>query len=90
MALRWKTKENLQQLEQELRSHPMVAARLSHQRDKFAAEHLVKNFVWGTPLPDQGWAATATARQIKFVYDQLHDQVTKKAPSKKEAEKKEE
>jgi hypothetical protein len=71
MALQMKTKDYLEQLEQELRAHPMVAARLSHKRDMFAAEAAVKNYVWGEPFPDQGWAGTGTARQIKFVYDQL-------------------
>jgi hypothetical protein len=71
MALHIETKEHMEQLEQELRAHPMVAARLSHKRDMFAAEAAVKNFVWHEPFPDPGWAGTATARQIKFVYDQL-------------------
>ncbi len=81
MALHMKTKEELeqeqlareesQQLEQELRAHPMVAARLSHKRDMFAADALVKNYVWDVPLADQGWAGTGTARQIRSVYDQL-------------------
>ena len=65
------TKEELEQLERELRADPMVAARLRHMRDKFAADAVVKNLVWGEPLPDQGWAGTATARQIKYVFDQL-------------------
>ena len=71
MALHMKTKEHLEQLEQELRAHPMVAARLSHKRDMFAAEAAVRNYVWGEPFPDQGWAGTGTAKQIKFAYDQL-------------------
>jgi len=71
MTLRIKTKQELEQLEQELRAHPMVAARLNHKRDMFAAEAAVKNYVWGEAFPDPGWAGTATARQIKFVYDQL-------------------
>lgn len=71
MAVTIKTKEYSQQLEQKLRAHPMVAARLSHKRDMFAADAAVKNYVWGEPFPDQGWAGTATARQIKYAYDQL-------------------
>jgi hypothetical protein len=71
MALHMRTKEDLEQLEKDLRAHPMVAARLSHKRDMFAAEAAVKNYVWNEPFPDQGWAGTATARQIRFVYDQL-------------------
>jgi hypothetical protein len=71
MALHMKTKDDLEQLEQQLRTHPMVAARLSHKRDMFAAEAAVKNYVWGEPFPDQGWAGTATARQIKYAFDQL-------------------
>jgi hypothetical protein len=71
MALHVKTKESLEQLEQELRAHPMVAARLGHKRDMFAAEAAVRNYVWDEPFPDPGWAGTGTARQIKFAYDQL-------------------
>lgn len=71
MALQIKTKKRLEELEQQLRAHPMVAARLGHKRDMFAAEAAVKNYVWGEPFPDPGWAGTATARQIKFAYDQL-------------------
>jgi hypothetical protein len=78
MALYLNTPENLKKLEEELRAHPMVAARLNHKRDMFAAEALVKNFVWGKPLADQGWAGTGTARQIKSVYDELEEKHTKK------------
>jgi hypothetical protein len=74
MALHTKTKEELEHLEQELRAHPMVAARLNHLRDKFAADALVKNYVWGESMADPKWINTATARQIKFVYDQLTKQ----------------
>lgn len=71
MALHIRTTAHLEQLEKELRAHPMVAARLSHKRDMFAAEAAVRNYVWGEPFPDQGWAGTGTARQIKFAFDQL-------------------
>jgi len=59
------------QLEQELRAHPMVAARLSHKRDMFAAEAAVKHFVHGEPFPVNTWAGSATAQQVKIAYDEL-------------------
>ena len=58
-------------MRQVIAAHPMVAARHGHKRDMFAAEAAVKNYVWNEPIPDQGWAGTATARQIKFVFDPL-------------------
>lgn len=62
---------DLQQLEQQLRAHPMVAARLSHGRDTFAAEAAVKHFVYGERFPVTSWARTSTAQQVKIAYEQL-------------------
>jgi hypothetical protein len=65
------TNDNLQQLEQQLRAHPMVAARLRHKRDMFAAEAAVKHNIYGEPFPADSWAGSSTAQQVKIAYDQL-------------------
>lgn len=71
MALHIETKETRQQLEQQLRAHPMVAPKLSNKRDMFIAEAAVKHFVHGEPFPVNTWAGSATAQQVKIAYDEL-------------------
>jgi hypothetical protein len=63
--------DDLQRLEQQLRAHPMVAPRLRHQRDMFAAEAAVKHHVYGEPFPVDTWPRSATAQQVKIAYQQL-------------------
>jgi hypothetical protein len=71
MALYIKTKETQQQLEQQLRAHPMVADRLRHKGYMFVAEAAVKHFVHGERFPVNTWAGSATAQQVKIAYDEL-------------------
>lgn len=71
MELFMTQKDDLQQLEQQLRAHPMVAPRLNHKRDMFAAEAAVKHYIYGEPYPVDSWPRSATAQQVKIAYDQL-------------------
>ena len=65
-------KEVLRQLlEQKLRAHPMVAARLSHKAYKWVAEAAVKHYVWSEPFPVNTWPGTSTAQLVKNAFDQL-------------------
>ena len=49
----------------------MVALRLSHKRDMFAAEAAIRHYIYGEPFPVSTWERTSTAQQIKIAYSQL-------------------
>jgi len=68
------TINELQHFERQLRSQPIVALRLRHKRDMFAAEAAVKHYIYGEPYPVPKWAGTRTAQQVKVAYDQLSKQ----------------
>jgi hypothetical protein len=65
------TKDELKRLEQHLREHPMVALRLRHKRDMFAADAAVKNCIYGESFPVDTWEKSSTAQQVRIAYAQL-------------------
>ena len=58
-------------MERALRQHPIVAARLGHQRDHAAAEAAILFLCRGTPCPVDGWPSTRTWQQIEAVHSKL-------------------
>jgi hypothetical protein len=59
------------ELEKKLRAHPMVAARLKHARDTFAAEAAVRECIHGDPVEIESWRRSSTYKQIKLAFSQL-------------------
>jgi hypothetical protein len=59
------------ELEKKLREHPLVAARLKHERDSQAAEATIRECVYGEPVPIPSWLRSSTYQQVKLAFSQL-------------------
>ena len=65
------TSHETSRVEQALRQHPTVAARLGHQRDHAAAEAAILFLCRGKQCPVDGWPLTRTWQQIEAVHSEL-------------------
>jgi hypothetical protein len=59
------------ELEKRLREHPLVAARLRHERDAQAAEAAVRECLYGEPIPITSWLRSSTYQQVKLAFSQI-------------------
>jgi hypothetical protein len=59
------------ELEKKLREHPLVAARLRHERDAQAAEATIRECVYGEPVPIASWLRSSTYQQVKLAFSQV-------------------
>lgn len=59
------------ELEKRLREHPLVAARLRHERDAQAAEAAVRECIYGEPVPISSWLRSSTYQQVKLAFSQI-------------------
>lgn len=59
------------ELEKRLREHPLVAARLRHERDAQAAEAAVRECIYGDPIPISSWLRSSTYQQVKLAFSQI-------------------
>ncbi|MEX2301937.1 MAG: hypothetical protein WD733_13430 [Bryobacterales bacterium] len=59
------------ELEKKLREHPLVAARLRHERDAQAAEAAVRECVYGEPVPIVSWLRSSTYQQVRLAFSQI-------------------
>jgi hypothetical protein len=59
------------ELEKKLREHPLVAARLKHERDSQAAEAAVRECIYGEPVPISSWLRSSTYQQVKLAFSQV-------------------
>jgi len=58
-------------LERKLREHPLVAARLRHERDSQAAEATIRECVYGEPVQISSWLRSSTYQQVKLAFSQV-------------------
>jgi hypothetical protein len=59
------------ELEQKLREHPLVAARLRHERDAQAAKAAIRECIYGEPVPIASWLRSSTYQQVKLAFSQI-------------------
>jgi hypothetical protein len=59
------------ELEKKLREHPLVAARLRHERDAQAAEAAIRECIYGEPIPISSWLRSSTCQQVKLAFSQI-------------------
>lgn len=59
------------ELERKLREHPLVAARLRHERDAQAAGATIRECVYGEPVPIPSWLRSSTYKQVKLAFSQI-------------------
>lgn len=59
------------ELEKKLREHPLVAARLRHERDAQAAEAAIRECIYGEPIPISSWLRSSTYQQVKLALSQI-------------------
>ncbi len=59
------------ELEKQLREHPLVAARLRHERDAQAAEAAIRECIYGEPVPIPSWLRSSTYQQVKLAFRQI-------------------
>jgi hypothetical protein len=59
------------ELEKRLREHPLVAARLRHERDAQAAEATIRDCIYGEPVPIPSWLRSSTYQQVKLAFSQI-------------------
>jgi hypothetical protein len=59
------------ELERRLRAHPLVSARLRHERDSQAAEAAVRECIYGDPIPISSWLRSSTYQQVKLAFSQI-------------------
>ena len=59
------------ELEKRLREHPLVSARLRHERDSQAAEAAVRECIYGDPIPISSWLRSSTYQQVKLAFSQI-------------------
>ncbi len=59
------------ELEKRLREHPLVAARLRHERDAQAAEAAVRECIYSEPIPITSWLRSSTYQQVKLAFSQI-------------------
>jgi hypothetical protein len=59
------------ELEKRLREHPLVSARLRHDRDAQAAEAAVRECIYGDPIPISSWLRSSTYQQVKLAFSQI-------------------
>ncbi|HLK21216.1 MAG TPA: hypothetical protein VKT81_19835 [Bryobacteraceae bacterium] len=62
---------NRAELEKKLREHPLVAARLRHERDAQAAEATIRDCIYGEPVQISSWLRSSTYQQVKLAFSQI-------------------
>lgn len=63
--------EHLPVLEKKVRELPMVAARLRHARDTYAADAAVKELIYGDPVPIDSWRRSSTYNQVRLDFSRF-------------------